>query len=352
MNLPAKNISPRQLALLAAAALAAPTILLIMLFGAGWMYAGIGGSVIFAISYFLISYILEKFIYRKIKLIYKFIHQTKAGWKEETYYKYLLPRKSIDEVSAEVEEWADDSRSEMALLRRNEQFRKEFLQNLAHEFRNPVFAIQGYMDSLLEVPDQPELRRKFLEHAARNVERLTNLLEDLDQISRLEAGEIPLSRKNFVIQDLVREVFDSLSIHAERRTIRMNIKKGCEQPLMVNADREKIRQVLSNLVENSIKYGKTGGNIVASMYNTDDRHVLVELSDDGIGIHEKNIGRVFERFYRTEEGRALDATGTGLGLAICKHIVEAHGQAIHVRSTEHLGTTVGFTLNSRREENE
>jgi two-component system phosphate regulon sensor histidine kinase PhoR len=197
--------------------------------------------------------------------------------------------------------------------------------------------------------ENPEVNKKFLEKAAKNIVRLTNLINDLDEISRLERGEIMLYKENFIIQDLVREVFESLSIRTEPRHIKCSIKKGCESPLTVFADKEKIRQVLRNLVENSVKYGKDNGNIVASMYRTDGQHILVELSDDGIGVAEKHLPRIFERFYRTEEGRRIDVTGSGLGLAICKHIIEAHGQSIHVRSTEGVGTTVGFTLEAKRD---
>jgi two-component system phosphate regulon sensor histidine kinase PhoR len=299
-------------------------------------------------GYLLISFVLERFIYRKIKLIYKFIYQTKATKKEETYYKYILPQKSIDDVREDVEAWATEKKEEIELLRENEQFRKEFLQNLSHEFKTPVFAIQGYIDTLLNgALENSNVNRTFLEKTSRNVERLTNLLNDLDEISRLERGELKLNKGNFIIQDLVWDVFESLSLMAEGKKIKYSIKKGCESPLGVFADREKISQVLQNLVENSIKYGKAGGNIVASMYNTDDSHILVELTDDGIGINEKNLPRVFERFYRTNEGRTIDVTGSGLGLSICKHIIEAHGQTIHVRSTENVGTSVGFTLEAK-----
>ena len=236
------------------------------------------------------------------------------------------------------------------MLKRNEQFRKEFLQNLAHEFKTPVFAIQGYVDTLLQgALENTEVNRPFLEKTSRNIDRLVNLINDLDEISKLERGEQVIYKQNFIIQDLINEVFESLSIKAEQKNIRYSIKKGCESPLTVFADKEKIRQVILNLVENSIKYGKYGGNITASMYITDGKHVLVEISDDGIGMAERHLSRIFERFYRTEEGRSLDITGSGLGLAICKHIIEAHGQTIHVRSTEHVGTTIGFTLERKKE---
>ncbi|RZM09113.1 MAG: sensor histidine kinase, partial [Pedobacter sp.] len=208
----------------------------------------------------------------------------------------------------------------------------------------------GYVDTLLSgALENPDVNRRFLEKTATNVERLTNLLTDLDQISKLERGELNLFKQNFIIQDLVRETFESISIMAEPKNIRCSIKKGCESPLTVFADKEKIRQVLLNLVENSIKYGKHNGSITASMYNTDGKHILIEIGDDGIGIPEKHLARIFERFYRTDEGRSLDITGSGLGLAICKHIVEAHGQTIHVRSREDVGTTIGFTLDTRKD---
>jgi two-component system phosphate regulon sensor histidine kinase PhoR len=345
-----KNISPRQLAFFTALGLAAPAGLLVFIIEGKWKPATVSFIIILAGGYLLIHFILEKFINRKIKLIYKFINQTKATKKEETYYKYILPQKSLDEVREDVEKWAEENKQEIELLRQNEQFRKEFLQNLSHEFKTPVFAIQGYVDLLLQgALENPEVNKRFLEKTATNVERLTNLLTDLDEISKLERGELSLFKQNFIIQDIVKDVFESISIMAEQRSIRYGIKKGCESPLTVFADKEKIRQVLLNLVENSIKYGKINGSITASMYVTDGKHVLVEISDDGIGIPEKYVPRIFERFYRTEKGRSLDVTGSGLGLAICKHIIEAHGQTIHVRSREDIGTTIGFTLERRKE---
>lgn len=345
-----KNLSPRQLSAFTALILAIPVSLLVYFVENSWLWAGGSFLILFAGAYLLISFVLERFIYRKIKLVYKFINKTKATRKEETYYKYVLPRKGIDEVREDVEAWAAENEEELELLRQNEQFRKEFLQNLSHEFKTPVFAIQGYVDTLLAgALSNPEVNKKFLEKTAKNVDRLTHLLNDLDEISRLERGELVLYKQNFIIQDLVKDVFESLSIKAEEKQIQCSIKKGCESPLTVYADKEKLRQVIINLVENSIKYGKRFGTISASMYKTDGRHILVEITDDGIGINEKHLPRLFERFYRTDEGRSIDMGGTGLGLAICKHIIEAHGQTIHVRSTEGVGTTVGFTLDTKKD---
>jgi two-component system, OmpR family, phosphate regulon sensor histidine kinase PhoR len=248
-------------------------------------------------------------------------------------------------VSEDVEKWAEQRKEEIEMLKRNEAYRKEFLQNLSHEFKTPVFAIQGYVDTLLNgALEKADVNRKFLENTSRNVDRLVNLIDDLDEISRLESGEVVLQKSNFVIQDLIREVFESLSIKAAKKNAKCSIKKGCESPINVYADKEKTRQVLINLVDNAIKYGKQDGTIEASIYNTDGKNILVEISDDGLGIAEEHLPRIFERFYRTDFGRSRNIGGTGLGLAICKHIVEADGHSIHVRSKVDIGTTFGFTL--------
>lgn len=345
-----KNLSPGQVAAVNAMVIATLVAGAGFVFLLTWWMALLVFITLFGITYLLLNYLLQQFIYRRIKLIYKFIYQTKASKKEEMYYKYILPKKSIDEVSDEVEQWAEQRKAEIEVLLQNEVYRKEFLQNLAHEFKTPIFAIQGYVDTLLDgAMEQPEIRKKFLENASRNIDRLVNLMNDLDEISRLESGEQLLYQQHFVIQDVVREVCESLSIKLEKKQIRWGIKKGCEAPVTVYADKEKIRQVLINLVENSFKYGKPDGFIEASIYKTDGKHVLTEISDNGIGIDAEHLPRIFERFYRTDAARSRDRGGTGLGLAICKHIIEAHGQSIHVRSTPDIGTSVGFTLNSKKE---
>lgn len=346
----AQNLSPKQLSAFTAIVLSVMVATGVYILTYNWEY-GLGALlIVFIGSYALIQFTLEKFIYRKIKLIYKFIYQTKATRKEEVYFKYILPQKSIDEVREDVERWGNRQTEEIELLRKNEAFRKEFLQNLSHEFKTPIFAIQGYVDTLLNgAMDDLTVRKRFLENTERNVDRLVNLVNDLDEISKLERGEQLLLKQNFVIQELIREVFESLSINMQDKNLHTGIKKGCEYPITVFADKEKIRMVLLNLVENACKYGKFNGNIIASIYNTDGKHVLVEITDDGIGIDEDHIHRIFERFYRTDSARSRDKGGTGLGLAICKHIIEAHGQAIHARSTPDIGTSIGFTLDSRKD---
>ena len=345
-----KNFSPKQLSAFTALALAIPNAVIFGIIRNNWIVAIWVLILSFGLSYFLIQFVLEWFIYRKIKLIYKFIYHTKANKREETYYKYILPQKSIDEVRADVEKWAEQRKAEIEVLKDNEAYRKEFLQNLSHEFKTPIFAIQGYVDTLLGgAIDNPEVSRRFLENAAKNVDRMVNLAEDLDEITRLESGEQPLYKEQFIIQDLIKEVFETLSIKTSTKNIRTAIKNGCEAPISVYADKEKIRQVINNLIENATKYGKLDGSIVASIYKTDGKHVLVEFGDDGIGIAEEHLPRIFERFYRTDRGRSRDVGGTGLGLAICKHIIEAHGQTMHVRSKLDVGTSIGFTLEKKKD---
>ncbi|MEO6070861.1 MAG: ATP-binding protein [Chitinophagaceae bacterium] len=346
----ANNFSPRQLAAIAAIILSVSISI-----GVWWLQRNLEDAALFFLaifcgSYLLIFYFIQNFIYRKIKLIYKFIYQTKASKKQEMYYKHILPQKTIDEVEEDVEAWGAQQQQEIEILKRNESFRKDFLQNLSHEFKTPVFAIQGYVDTLLQgALENPEVNRKFLEKASKNVERLAHLIQDLDEISKLERGELKIDKQNFIIQDLFWEVVETLSLKAEQNGIAAHIKKGCEQSLTVHADKEKIRQVLTNLIDNAIKYSKRGGTITASMYHTDGNAILIEITDDGIGIPERHLTRIFERFFRTDEGRSRQAGGSGLGLAICKHIIEAHGHSIHVRSTQNVGTTVGFTLDARRD---
>jgi two-component system phosphate regulon sensor histidine kinase PhoR len=340
-----KNITPQQVAAINALTIAIVGGIANFIITDNWVITIATFFGLFLISFVMTHYFIQRLIYRKIKLIYKFINQTKASKREEFYYKNILPQKSINEVRQDVEKWGIQKKKEIENLQQNEAYRKEFLQNLSHEIKTPVFAIQGYVDTLLNgALEKPEVNRKFLENAYRNVERLVNLIDDLDEISKLESGEQLLHVSNFSIQDLIKEIYETLSIKAVNKNISCCIKKGCETPVFVYADKEKIKQVVINLVDNAIKYGKNNGHVEASIYNTDGKNILIEFSDDGSGIAEEHLHRIFERFYRTDYGRSRNIGGTGLGLAICKHIIEAHSHSLHVRSNLEVGSTFGFTL--------
>lgn len=346
----AKNLSPQKLAGFTALVLSLIMLLGCLVMEMSWKVTTIAFVLTFLVSYYLYLYTLQNFIYRKIKLIYKFIYQTKASKREDFFNKNILPLKTIDEVSEDVEKWASQKKEELENLRRNEAFRKEFLLNLSHELKTPIFAVQGYIHTLLDgAIDDPSVNKMFLKNATKNIDRLCRLIDDLDEISKLESGEMTINKELFVIQDLVKDVFDTLSLKAKQKGIVFGIKKGCEAPIHVMADKEKIRQVLINLIENSVKYGKQDGQTIASIYNMDGKRVLIEISDNGIGMAEEHLPRVFERFYRTDRARSRDIGGTGLGLAIVKHIVEAHDQTINVRSKIEVGSTFGFTLELGRD---
>lgn len=340
-----KNLSPRPLSLLTAIIIALANALLSLFFHQSWYTPFIVFVITFIIIYWVYYYTLQRFIYRKIKIIYKFIYQTKATKKEEFFYKNILPQKSLDEVSEDVQKWAMQRKDEIEMLRANEQFRKEFLMNLAHELRTPIFSVQGYVDTLLGgALEDKEVNRKFLSNASKSIDRLVRLVDDLDEISKLESGKIPVIQESFVIQDLIKDVYEELSLKAKERDILLTFKKGTERPIYVNADKPKIKQVLVNLIENAIKYGNDQGSVTAGCYEMDDKHIYIEISDDGPGIAEEHLPRIFERFYRADRSRARAIGGTGLGLAIVKHIVEAHGQTVNVRSKQGVGSSFGFTL--------
>jgi two-component system phosphate regulon sensor histidine kinase PhoR len=340
-----KNFSPQQAALVSSLPIALLAALAVYGYSEMWLPSLIFFCILLLVAYLLIFYTIKRFIYRKIKLIYKLIYQTKASKKEEFYFKNILPQKTISEVSEDVEAWAIQHKGELEMLKKNEVFRKEFLLNLSHELKTPIFAIQGYLDTLLNgALDNPAVNKTFIAKASKNVDRLVNLINDLDEITRLESGELVLFKENFEIQDLIREVFESLSIKADAKKIKCLIKEGCEEPLIVFADKEKIRMVIINLVDNAIKYGKQHGTIEGSIYKMDGKKILIEISDNGYGISEDHLPRIFERFYRTDMARARIAGGSGLGLSIVKHIIEAHGETIHVRSKIDVGSTFGFML--------
>lgn len=340
-----KNFTPQQLAWILALILSLPIAIAFALVFTSFWYGCLFFAMLLLFIFFVAQYFIDEYIQRKIKLIYKLIYQTKATKREETYYKYILPKKTIDEVNKDVENWAANYEKEQAQRLQNEQFRKEFLQNLSHEFKTPIFSIQGYIDALIEEEDIDSItQKKFLTNAQKNIQRLVHLVNDVDEITTLELGKQELNKVAFCINDLVKEVFETLSFKAKDLNISLTLKKDTEPNIDVIGDEDKIRQVLINLVENAIKYGKQNGQIVVSIYKTDNKLVLIEVTDDGIGIEEEHKNRIFERFYRTDKGRSRNVGGSGLGLAICKHIIEAHQQTIHLRSAVNVGTTIGFNL--------
>jgi two-component system phosphate regulon sensor histidine kinase PhoR len=255
-----------------------------------------------------------------------------------------LDKDIISKVNEEVAEWAQDRRQEIEELKKLEAYRREFLGNVSHELKTPLFNIQGYILTLLDGGlEDPSINKEYLERSGKNIERMISIVEDLEVISRFETGELKLDLLNFDIIALATDVIELLEVKAKKKNIRLNIARESEKPLYVRADKERIRQVLINLLDNSIKYGTDGGKTKVSFFDMDE-NILIEVTDTGLGIDSKDIPRLFERFFRVDKSRSREQGGSGLGLAIVKHIIEAHLQTINVRSTIGVGTTFAFTL--------
>ena len=313
-------------------------------FQGSWYYVGLTFLISLLTSYIVFYYLIERYVYSKIKLIYKLIHNLKLGKDLKDALGEYVSDDPINDVEQEVKEWARAKKTEIEALKNQEQFRREFLSNISHEFKTPLFAIEGYLEALKEEGfDDPVMAERFLNKASKNVNRLTYLIKDLDAISKLESGEIPVNYEKFDISLLIREVFESMEMKAREFKIELIFKEKYQSPSWVYADREKIRQVLVNLIDNSLKYGRENGTTSVKTFELHDQ-MLIEVTDDGTGIEERYLPRLFERFYRTDKSRSRQIGGSGLGLAIVKHIVEAHQQTITVRSTEGVGSTFGFTL--------
>ncbi|MEY4876246.1 MAG: hypothetical protein RL708_1395 [Bacteroidota bacterium] len=339
-----KNLKPRTVSFLASLILAFALGIINFYFDKTWLTALIITFTAFVCSYFIYLYLVEQFIYRRIKLIYKSIHSLKLGKDLKDALGEKISDDPLGDVEKEVENWGIDKKDELEDLQKLEKFRREFLANLSHEFKTPLFSIQGYLHTLIDgAIDDKNVNKKFLEKSANSVERLVNLVSDLEEISKLEKGEIKIVYEDFDVHKLAEDVMDELEEKANRNKIKFGIKKGTDRSWKVNADKEKIRQVITNLIDNSIKYGKQDGETVISFYDMDE-NILIEITDNGIGVNEEHLPRLFERFYRVDKSRSRDAGGTGLGLAIVKHIIEAHNQVINVRSTMNIGSTFGFTL--------
>jgi two-component system phosphate regulon sensor histidine kinase PhoR len=344
-----KNSTPQQIALFVALLITVGgsiSLFAVSLFGVGlpllWQWL-LFPVLLFVISYFITIYFLKNYIYRKIKLIYKTIHQHKVS-STEKLASVDLNSYILEEVEKEVSGWAAEQEAEIAKYKSWAEYRRKFVGDISHELKTPIFNIQGYLHTLLDGGmDDEKVKHNFLKKAAKNVERLYTIVEDLSAISRLETGELILEMQVFDLKELALEVFEDLEFKAHEHQLKLELKPGADQNFRVRADRESIRQVLINLVDNSIKYGNSNGVTKVGFYDM-DKYILVEVADNGIGIPQEHLPHVFDRFYRVDKSRSRLRGGSGLGLSIVKHIIEAHKQTINVRSTTKLGSTFGFTL--------
>ena len=342
-----KSLSPKQVALyIAVVATVAFIVLLIIslsLSSKTLLITGILSAIaLFCCVYLFSHHILIDFIFDKINPIYKTLHNTNIYSKERK--KFMVGKDIIAEVKEDVSIWAKNKSQEIDQLKQLEKYRKEFLGNVSHELKTPIFNIQGYVLTLLDGGlEDATINRLYLERTEKSINRMINIVEDLESISRLEGGELKLQYEDLNIISLVDDAFEMQEMLASNQNIKLGFAANYEKPIKVSADRKRITEVLNNLLVNSIKYGRKNGKTFVSFIDIGDQ-ILVEIADNGIGIAEKDLSRIFERFYRTDKSRSRDLGGTGLGLSIVKHIIEAHGQTIHVRSNVGEGTTFTFTL--------
>ena len=345
----AQNPSPEQLVRLTAINIALAILLVLLpiklLLPGSITWGLVAGLPLLCVifGYLAIYNSMRRYIYRKVNLIYKTIYNMKSPT-AKAVVNVDMSKHMIDEVEQEVVTWAQNWTEEISTLKSMEEYRREFMGNVSHELKTPIFNIQGYLHTLLDGGmDDPDINYKYLTRAASNAERMANIVADLGYISKFEAQKLQLHLVDFNIVQLVKDVLDDSELTATDSNLKLALKNPTQKPLYVSADVQSIRQVLVNLISNSIKYGREGGQTLVNFYDL-DTNVLIEISDDGKGIAQEHLPRLFERFYRVDKGRARAEGGTGLGLAIVKHILEAHGQTITARSRLNVGSTFSFTL--------
>lgn len=310
-----------------------------------WIVACVAVGV-FALMALFSLFMMKQYVAYKLKPIYSMVLSRDV---HTTEIVDEMKDKHVENISEELTAWADDNDKEITRLKQNEAFRKQYLGNVAHELKTPIFNIQGYISTLLDGGLEDDLiNRKYLERAEKSIDRLINIVNDLDTISKLENDMNRLKMEEFDIVALTKEIAEQLEIEAAKRDIRLSVKgaDSLPSPFRVTADKHFVGQVLVNLITNSIHYGKDGGTTRIRFRDMADK-VLVEVEDSGIGIPKEDMPRIFERFYRVDKGRSRGQGGTGLGLAIVKHIVEAHGERITVRSELGTGTTFAFPLKKK-----
>ncbi len=294
----------------------------------------------FPLCFAVVQYRVERFIYRRVKKIYDDLTLL-----ESTKLRQQPITTDMGTLTKEIDKFARDKKIEIETLKVREEYRKEFIGNVSHELKTPLFTVQGYVDTLLDggIKDE-KIKKKYLARASKGVERLTYIIKDLDMITKLEVGDLSLNKEEFDIVKVVKNVFDLFEMKAAKKNITLTFDINYSEPIMVYADKERIQQVLTNLVVNSIKYGRTQGTTEVAIENLIKNKAIVRVIDNGEGIAKENLQRLFERFYRIDKSGSRKEGGSGLGLSIVKHIIEAHEEKIYVESDLGVGSEFSFTL--------
>jgi two-component system phosphate regulon sensor histidine kinase PhoR len=297
-------------------------------------------GIVLLISFLVIQFRVENFIYKRIKKIYDDVSLL-----ESASFATGPITTDMATLTDEIEKFAKDKRIEIDTLKIREEYRKDFLGNVSHELKTPLFTVQGYILTLLDgAMEDKKVRKKYLQRANKGVERLIYIIKDLDLITKLEVGDLSLELSDFNIVELIQNIFELLEMKAARKKISLTFDMEYKKPIYVHADREKIQQVLTNLIVNSIKYGQEQGTTEVSVEDLIRNKVIIRVTDNGEGIPKQYIPRIFERFYRVDKSGSRKEGGSGLGLSIVKHIIEAHGEKIYVESVVDVGSEFSFTL--------
>ncbi len=309
-----------------------------------YLSIAITGIFIFLASFIIIQYRVQRFIYKRIKKIYEDVSLL-----ESSSFSDRQIATDMKTLTEQVERFAKKKKIEIETLKVREEYRKEFLGNISHELKTPLFTVQGYIDTLIDGAHKDKtIRKKYLERAQKGVERLTYIVADMDMITKLEVGDMSLKMEDFNIIELIEQIFEQFEMKSAKHKISLLFDMEYPQPVMVYGDRERIQQVISNLIVNSIKYGRVNGTTEVAVEDLINNKVIVRVSDNGEGIKREFIPRLFERFFRVDRTGSRKEGGSGLGLAIVKHIVEAHGERIYVDSELGIGSEFSFTLEKTR----
>jgi len=296
--------------------------------------------VCFLTAFLIIQYRVQQFIYKRVKKIYDDLTLLESS----TFDRSQITT-DMATLTQEIDKYAKNKKIEIEALKIRERYRKEFIGNVSHELKTPLFMVQGYISTLIDgAADDKTLREKYLKRADKGVERLIYIIKDLDMITKFEAGDLRLEIESFDIVELVENVFELLEMKAAKKKIALTFDMDYKHPILVNGDRERIQQVISNLIVNSIKYGEKNGTTEVSIENLIKNKVIVRITDNGEGIEKTHIPRLFERFYRIDKSGSRKEGGSGLGLAIVKHIIEAHDEKLYVESEYGIGSEFSFTL--------
>ncbi len=337
--MPIKNTqkNPYQFALISASLIALASYFILLLYSSDSIIISL---LIFLISFIIIQYRIQSFLFKRFKELYQYLNMLDSSQINKSSVST-----DMDSLIKNIEDFAKDKKIEIEALKLKEQYRKEFIGNVAHELKTPIFTIQGYISNLLDgAMDDKNLLNKYLKQTDNSIERLTYIIKDLDLITQLESSMLNLNISSFNVIDLISSIFDQLEIKSSRRNIKLVFDKKYNNEILVFADKERIEQVLSNLLVNSINYGRDKGTTEVSINDLTEEKLIVRVTDNGEGISQKHLPRLFERFYRVDVSRSRKHGGSGLGLAIVKHIIDAHNENIYINSKPNVGSEFSFTL--------